>query len=127
MEVLRILGINEQFSNTVAVAINVNSKDMGKKDIVKVENRYLNGKEVNKITIISPDATINTIKNYEVAKKYKVSLPEEIVGIIKCPNPRCISNKDREPVTPKFTVKQKEPLILSCSYCEREVKEEDLE
>lgn len=126
IDVLRILDIDGNFPDTVAVGINVPSKVMGKKDIVKVENKFLNGKEVNKIAIISPDATINTIKKYQVVKKYAVSLPPEIIGIIKCPNPGCITNKSMEPVTSKFTVKKRKPLILCCSYCEREIKGEDL-
>jgi len=125
-EVLRILGIDENFPGIVSVAINVPSRILGRKDMVKVENRDLNGKEVNKIAIISPDATINKIRNYKVAEKYKVSLPKEIVGIIKCPNPNCVTNKSREPVISRFIVKSKKPLILSCTYCERELKGEEI-
>lgn len=125
-EVLKILGIDEKFQGVIAIAINVHSKVLGKKDIVKVENRDLNGNEVNKIAIISPNATINKIRDYKVVEKYKVELPKEIVGIIKCPNPSCITNKSLEPVVTKFLVKSQEPLILLCKYCEREVKEDDI-
>jgi aspartate carbamoyltransferase regulatory subunit len=125
-EVLKILGIDESFQGVVAIAINVPSKIQGKKDIVKVENRDLNGREVNKIAIISPNATINKIRDYKVVEKCRVELPREIVGIIKCSNPSCITNKSREPVIPKFLVKSRDPIILSCKYCEREVREGDL-
>lgn len=125
-EVLKILGIDENFQGVIAIAINVPSKIHGKKDIVKVENRDLNGNEVNKIAIISPNATINKIREYKVVEKYNVELPNEIVGIIKCPNPSCVTNKSREPIISKFLVKNREPLILFCKYCEREVKEKDL-
>lgn len=125
-EVLKILGIDENFPGVIAIAMNVQSKILGKKDIVKIENRDLNGKEVNKIAIISPNATINKIRDYKVVEKYKVSLPNEIVGILKCPNPVCITNKSLEPVVTKFLVKSQEPLILTCKYCEREIKEEEI-
>ena len=72
--------------------------------------------------LIAPEASINRIRDYKVVKKEKVVLPNEIVGIINCPNPKCISNKEREPVKSVFVVMQRKPLILSCKYCEREVK-----
>ncbi|MBN2013741.1 MAG: aspartate carbamoyltransferase regulatory subunit [Candidatus Altiarchaeota archaeon] len=121
LDVLRILGIYGNFRDAVTLAMNVPSKDLGRKDIVKVENRDIDSSEVNKIAIIAPEATINKIKDYRVISKERVSLPELIVGIIKCPNPQCITNKEREPIESVFIVKQKDPLILSCKYCEREV------
>jgi len=125
-DVLRILGIDENFNDVVAVAINVPSKILGRKDIVKVENRDLNGKETNKIAIISPNATINKIRDYKVVEKYKVSPPDEIIGTINCPNPNCVTNKFHEPIVSKFHVKSRKPLILSCAYCERELKGDEI-
>lgn len=121
LDVLRILGIYGSFRDAVTLAMNVPSKDLGRKDIVKVENRDIDTSEVNKIAIIAPEATINIIKEYRVVRKEKVSLPELIVGIIRCPNPQCITNKEREPVESVFVVRQKNPIILSCKYCEREI------
>jgi len=118
VKVLHILRIPKNLSSTVSVAMNVNSK-LGKKDIVKVENRELHPKEVNKIALIAPKSTINIIRNYEVAKKYKVKVPDEIVGIVTCSNPTCISNA-REPVESKFKVISKDPPKIRCYYCERE-------
>ncbi len=120
-DVLKILGIDDNFRDALTFAMNVPSRDLGKKDIVKVENRDIDTSEINKIAIIAPDATINIIKDYRVVKKEKVTLPEQITGIIKCPNPKCITNKEREPITSIFMVKQINPLILVCKYCEREV------
>ena len=98
--------------------MNVRSK-MGKKDIVKVENRELDKHEVDKIALIAPKATINIIRDYEVVKKHRVELPDEIVGIVKCSNPTCISNS-REPVKSRFRVISKDPPRIRCYYCERE-------
>jgi aspartate carbamoyltransferase regulatory subunit len=118
IKVLHIMGIPRTNSSTVSVAMNVKSK-MGKKDIVKVENRELDPHEMDKIALIAPKATINIIRNYEVKEKHKVVLPEEIIGIVKCSNPTCVSNYN-EPVKSRFTVTCTEPLRIKCYYCERE-------
>jgi aspartate carbamoyltransferase regulatory subunit len=118
VKVLHILKIPETTTATVSVVINVASK-MGKKDIVKIENRVLDPRELNKIALIAPKATINIIKDYEVIKKSKVQLPREVVGILKCPNPTCISNA-REPIESRFYVISDDPPRIRCYYCERE-------
>jgi aspartate carbamoyltransferase regulatory subunit len=118
VKVLHILGIPKGTSSVVSVAINVNSK-MGKKDIVKVENRELDPQEVDKIALIAPKATINIIRDYKVAKKHKVELPNEVIGLVSCSNPTCISNA-REPVKSRFKVVCKDPPKIKCYYCERE-------
>lgn len=117
--VLRILGIPQTNSSVVSVAMNVKS-EMGKKDIVKIENRELDPHEVDKIALIAPKATINIIRDYKVAEKHKVKLPDELVGIVKCSNPTCISNAKREPVKSRFKVIKKDPTEIKCYYCERE-------
>lgn len=119
VKVLHILGIPEKTKSVVSVAMNVKSK-IGKKDIVKVENRELDPKEVNKIALIAPKATINIIRNYEVFKKYHVHIPDEIIGIVKCPNPTCVSNSKNEPIESRFLVVSKDPIRIKCYYCERE-------
>ena len=118
VKVLHILGIPKSTSSIVSVAMNVKSK-LGKKDIVKVENRELDPHEVNKIALIAPKATINFIRDYEVVKKHKVKLPDEIVGIVTCSNPTCVSNA-KEPVRSRFKVISKDPPRIKCYYCERE-------
>jgi len=119
VKVLHILGIPEKtLDSVVSVVMNVKSK-IGKKDIVKVENRELKPEEVNKIALIAPKATINIIRDYEVVKKFKVHLPDEIVGIVRCPNPNCISNA-REPIQSRFRVISRDPIRIKCCYCERE-------
>lgn len=119
VKVLHILGIPEKTTSVVSVAMNVKSK-IGRKDIVKVENRELDPKEVNKIALVAPKATINIIRNYEVFKKYHVHIPDEIIGIVRCPNPTCISNSKNEPIESRFRVVSKDPIRIKCYYCERE-------
>ena len=121
VKVLHVLKIPETTSSVVSVAMNVKSR-IGKKDIVKVENRELDPKEVDKIALIAPKATINIIRDYEVAEKHKVHLPDEIIGIVKCSNPTCISNS-KEPVKSRFLLVDKESPTIKCYYCERETED----
>jgi aspartate carbamoyltransferase regulatory subunit len=118
VKVLRILRIPRGNSSVISVAINVKSH-LGKKDIVKVENRELDPHEVDKIALIAPKATINIIRNYEVAEKHRVKLPNEITGIVTCSNPTCVSNAN-EPVKSRFRVINGDPPRIKCYYCERE-------
>lgn len=118
LKVLRVLKIPESTSSVVSVLMNVTGKN-GKKDIVKVENRELDPKELDKIALIAPKATINIIRDFEVVKKHTVEIPDEVVGITRCSNPTCISNAS-EPVESRFHVISKDPLRIRCYYCERE-------
>ncbi len=117
LHVLRILGITGREGYRVAIVMNVESKKLGRKDIVKIEGRELSGGEVDLIALIAPTATINIIRDYRVVVKRKVKLPERIKGLLTCPNPTCITRKPREPVTTSFTVVSREPVILRCDYC----------
>lgn len=120
--ILRILGIPEiGESSVISIAMNVAGKS-GKKDILKIEDKELKPKDINKIALISPNASINIIRNYKVIKKYNVELPSIIEGIAKCANPGCITNT-REPIQSKFIVISKRPARLRCYYCERELKD----
>lgn len=117
LNVLKILGISGQSKYVVSVLINVPSKEMGAKDVVKVEGRELEPEEVDTIALIAPGSTINIIRNYEVAEKYKVDMPKSVIGVVRCGNPNCISNTN-EPVLSKFNVESEDPVLLRCSYCE---------
>ncbi len=121
LNVLKILGIYGTTEAVVSVAMNVPSGFLGQKDIVKVEGRELEEKEVDRISLIAPDATINIIRDYEVIEKYRVDLPERIEGLVRCNNPNCISNT-HEPVISKFMVNKK-PVELRCVYCDHVIYE----
>ncbi len=118
LNVLKILGISGTTDATVSVVMNVESGKLGKKDIVKVEDRELLEEEVNRIALIAPAATINIIRDYEVVEKRLVDLPEEIVGVVRCQNPSCISNTS-EPIKSRMLVKARNPVLLRCIYCEQ--------
>ena len=125
LKVVRILNIPEPgCQNSISIAMFVNSKKMGCKDLVKIEDRVLKDKEVNKIALIAPSATIIIIKDTEVIKKMQVSLPKTVKEIVKCSNPNCITNRN-EPVVSEFNVENGDEIRLKCVYCERYV--EDIE
>lgn len=122
LKVLRILGIGDNVGSTVTVAMHVPSRVMGWKDIVKVEDRELGARELDKIALIAPTASVNVIRNYNVAEKHHVALPDRVYGILKCGNPNCISNT-KEPVDSEFLVRSKSPLRVFCKFCDRELED----
>ena len=125
LNVLKILGLPSKEA-AVTIAMNVKSSEMGTKDIVKVEGRELESREVDKIALIAPKATINIVREYEIVGKGKVTLLNHVNGILKCPNPNCITNTN-EPVKSKFNVIDTGPLMLRCYYCERIMNNQDIE
>jgi aspartate carbamoyltransferase regulatory subunit len=121
LEVLRILGVRDlNRESTVSVALHVRSGKLGWKDIVKVENIELTPRAVNAIALIAPTATISIIRDFRVREKRTVDLPARIVGVLRCPNPNCISNQP-EPLESEFEVAERRPTILKCAFCERRV------
>lgn len=114
LNVVKILGITGATQEALSIATNVQSRHMGKKDIVKLTNRELSKEEVNRIALISPRATINIIRNFKVVEKKGVEIPDLIEGIVRCPNPGCISNT-HEPIRSRFEVM---PEGLHCCYCD---------
>jgi len=121
LDVLRILNVRElQRDSTVSVALHVRSGKLGWKDIVKVENVELSSRAVNAIALIAPTATISIIRDFRVREKRTVDLPPKIVGVLRCPNPNCISNQP-EPLESEFEVTDRRPTVLKCAFCERRV------
>ncbi len=123
-KIAEILGLKEH-GNVVSVAMNLLSKDLGTKGIIKVGGKFLSKEEVNKIAVIAPAATLNIIKNYEVKEKIKLVAPDVVNKIVKCSNPKCITNQ--EDVTTKFFIVNKDPLKIRCNHCERSMASEDIE
>lgn len=122
LDCCRILEITSAIKETVIIAMRVVSKAMKEgKDILKIEGRTLKPSEADKIAIIAPRATINIIKEFKVVEKTQVKIPSIISGIIKCPNPVCISvsEEPKEPVTTKFHSEnsESEEPTFRCHYC----------
>lgn len=113
-----LLGISN-LDKSVTIGCNLESKRLGKKGIIKVADTFFPQEVLNRIAIIAPTAVINTIHDYEVDKKEQVSLPDEIVDIVECNNPKCITRN--EPMPSRFSVVDRKPVTLCCHYCEHEI------
>jgi len=120
MHVLSILGIDGRGGETVSIVMNTPSDRLGRKDIVKIEDRELSQTELDVLSLIAPAATINIIREYEVVEKHRVGRPTEVVGVLSCPNPNCITTED-EPVASRFDVLEDG---VRCRYCETIVRED---
>src|SRR5205085_6216582 len=123
--VLRALKITGKEGNVITAALNVPSSKHEKKDIIKVENRFLETNETNKLALIAPRATINIIKDYRLVEKRKIQLPDFIVGIFRCSNLKCITNSE-EDINPIIDIIDKEKITLKCRYCVRILSVDEL-
>ena len=122
-DVINVLGI-QNLENTVTFGYNLISSKLGKKGIIKIWDKFLKDDEINKLALVAPTAKINIIKDFEVAEKKAVMVPEHVEGIVKCVNPKCITNN--EPMATLFHVTDKDNCIVKCHYCEKEQKREEI-
>lgn len=117
-QVVRLLHLEDVRNSSVMVGYNLQSKKMGRKSIIKVSDKFFTDAELNTLSVVAPNVTLCIIKDYEVVEKKCVTLPHDIVGIVKCANPKCITNN--EPMQTIFNVIDKEKGILKCHYCDKE-------
>ena len=115
-QVIRLLGL-DKYNDEVLIGNYLHSKKFGRKGIVKIKNKFFDKNEINKIALVAPLASIITIRNYEIVEKIKAEIPDRIDHIIKCMNPKCITNFEQ--IDTKFYVVDKENLKLRCHYCEK--------
>jgi aspartate carbamoyltransferase regulatory subunit len=120
LNVLALLGIDGSTGEAVSAAMNVPSDRLGRKDVVKVENRELSDAELDVLSLIAPDASINIIRAYEVVDKKRVERPDRVTGVLACRNRECITNTN-EPVDAKFEVL---PDGVRCEYCGTIIRED---
>lgn len=114
MKIFNLLNL-DGLDCSVALIKNVPSKKMGKKDIIKIDADI----EVNTdiLGYVDPDVTVNVIKNGVIAEKKQIELPQQLTGVIKCKNPRCITTTEQE-LPQIFKLTDKENRIYRCLYCE---------
>jgi len=123
-KVIRILKL-DKIENQITFGTNLKSQKYGKKAIIKVENKFFEQDEINKIALIAKDANLNIIRNYQVEKKLKLEIPQNIEGFVKCINPKCITNHEK--VRTKFVIIDKEKVELKCVYCEKIIDKEHIQ
>ncbi len=114
----------DTIDSQLTIGNNLYSSKQGKKGILKITDKFFEPKEINKIALIAPCAKLNIIKNYEVVDKKSLELPDEITEIVKCVNPKCVTNN--EPVKTRFHVVDKHNVAIQCHYCERVIRQEDI-
>lgn len=108
----------EKLHTPVTIGCNYRSKKLGRKGIIKAEDKFFTDEEISRLSVVAPNVVLNIIRDYEVVEKKPVVTPDEIRGIVKCNNPQCITNN--EPMDTVFRVVDKERGILKCCYCEKE-------
>ena len=113
-QVAQLLGLQD-LNTPVTIGYNYLSKKLGRKGIIKVADKYFTDEEISRLSVVAPNIVLNIIHDYEVVEKKTVVTPEEIKGIVKCNNPKCITNN--EPMATYFHVADG---ILTCHYCEKE-------
>lgn len=118
MEIYELLGLNE-LDCQVAIITNAKSEKTGRKDIIKVDKEI--DLDLGKIGFIDPNITVNLVKDNKIVEKKKLKLPEKIVNVAKCKNPRCITSIEKE-LDQVFILTDKEKNIYRCKYCETSLK-----
>lgn len=117
-EVVRLLHLEDIRQSSIMVGYNLKSRKMGHKSIIKISDKFFTDAELNLLSVVAPNVTLCIIKDFEVVEKKRVTLPQTIAGIVKCANPKCITNN--EPMPTRFVVSQEDPIMLRCEYCEKE-------
>lgn len=113
----------QDITSTVMIGLNLKSKKMGCKSIIKIADKFFNDEELNQLSVIAPDVSLCIIRDYEVVEKKNVEMPGELRNIVKCANPKCITNN--EPMQTVFHVIDKHKGIMKCHYCEKEQQIKD--
>jgi aspartate carbamoyltransferase regulatory subunit len=109
----------------ITVGTNLASKTLGKKGIIKIADRFLTDEEIGRLSVVAPNVTLNIIKDYQIIEKKYVQYPKLIVGVVKCSNPKCITN--HQPVATKMELFDEKLKSLRCVYCERVMQPEEIE
>ncbi len=122
-KVIQILGL-DKIDNQVTFGTNLESKKLGRKAIIKIAGIFFEDEDINRIALVAPDAKLNIIKDYEVVEKKEVVVPDNIVGIARCMNPKCITNFEH--VITRFRIVSKKNVALKCHYCEKITNQENL-
>lgn len=121
LRALQVLGVPP--NGAALLGIHLESGKMGRKDILKLENVELGASEVARLALFGPRATVCLIRDYKVVKKVHVELPDVIAGILRCPNPNCVTNHEK--IETRFDVECRSPIRIRCRYCERRVLESE--
>lgn len=115
--VATLLGL-QKLQTPVTIGYNYPSKKLGKKGIIKIEDKFFTDEEISRLSVVAPNVVLNVIRDYEVVEKKKVVTPDTLKGIVRCNNPKCVTNN--EPMNTIFHVIDKNSGIIKCHYCDKE-------
>lgn len=115
-KIIHILGLEKE-THRITFGTNLESKRMGTKAIIKINERFCAQEEINRISLVAPMAMVNIIRNFDVVEKLPVKVPDTVEGFVRCANPKCITNN--EPVRTAFAVIKGNEISLRCRYCEK--------
>jgi aspartate carbamoyltransferase regulatory subunit len=123
----KIVQILDLYNHPGAITIgtNLDSITLGRKGIIKIADRYLSDEEIGRLSVVSPDVTLNIIKDYQIVEKKYVKYPKQIIGVVKCSNPKCVTN--HQPIPTKMEVFDMNLKSLRCIYCERVMQYGEIE
>ena len=122
-KVAQLIGLS-QMDDRITFGNNLESKKMGRKGMIKIADKFFEEDEINRIALVAPNVILNIIRDYEVVEKKNISLPDELTGMVKCNNPKCITNN--EPMTTHFYVTDEKLGTLKCRYCERKIYKDEI-
>ena len=108
----------DKLESSVTIGYNLQSSKLGKKGIIKVADKFFTDEEISRLSVVAPNVVLSVIRDYDVVEKKEVIIPDELHGIVRCSNPKCITNN--EPMNTFFHVVDKEAGTLKCHYCEKE-------
>lgn len=123
--VFQILNL-EHAKEQVYFGSNLTSKKLGKKGIIKISGKFFQPEEINKIALVAPHATLIEIREYEISKKEQITLPKTIEKIVKCFNPKCVTNHQNIPTQFSLITDHHGRTKLACHYCEKTMAQEDI-
>jgi aspartate carbamoyltransferase regulatory subunit len=122
-KVVSLLGL-DSLKNRITIGNNFDSKKMGAKGIIKIENKFFEEEEINRIALVAPNVVLNIIRDYQVVEKKRVAVPKIITDIVKCNNPKCITN--HEPMHTRFEASDDDKIELNCLYCGIKIQKGDI-
>lgn len=128
-KIITIMGLDRDTEHRMTIGTNLESKRLGTKAIIKINDRYPSPHEIDRIALFAPDARVNTIRDFAVVEKRRVEVPSRIEGFVRCANPMCVTN--HQPIQTAFDVVVNErvadsgsagEISLKCRYCEKLTK-----
>lgn len=123
-KVVQLLDLYD-YKGAITIGSNLSSKTLGRKGIIKVADKFFPDEVINRLAVIAPNVTLNIIRDYKIAEKKFVKFPKVIQGVVRCSNPKCVTN--HQPVPTKMEVFDSAQKSLRCVYCERVMQHAEIE